>query len=316
MLQQTTVKAVIPYYKKWVKRFPDMKTLACARRQTVLNCWQGLGYYARAHNIHRAAAVFLKEHKGEIPREEKILSIIPGFGPYTTGAVLSIAFGQDHIIVDANVRRVVQRLMAKEKFLGIKGEQAIHAYLLQRRSRRKMGTFNQALMELGALVCRSREPLCGSCPLRRYCKAYQKGVQELIPAVKKKSLKKLDAVIAVIQYKGKFFIQQRPASGLFAGLWEFPGGKMEKGESQRKALAREIKEEIGAELKSARYLTSFTHYYTQFKVTLKVWACRIDPLPVSDNTHRWASHRQLPSFPMPSGSARIVEFIKRMKGQT
>ncbi len=311
MLQQTTVKAVIPYYHKWIKRFPDPRALARARRQTVLNAWQGLGYYARAHNLHRAARIFVEEFGGKIPSSADALRAVPGFGPYTMGAVLSIAFNQDQMIVDANVRRVVQRLLAQEIPVGSKGDQKIHDYLGPRRAPRNMATFNQALMELGALVCRSQEPLCGICPLRAHCRAYAKGVQEIIPAKRKTSLKAVDAVIAVIEHKGKYFIQQRPSLGLFAGLWEFPGGKIEKRESPRRALKREVREELGAEVGQAEYLTSFTHYYTQFKATLRVWSCTVKPLPATGPSRRWASLRQLNSFPMPSGSARIVEYLQK-----
>jgi len=311
MLQQTTVKAVIPYYQKWIKRFPDLHALDRARRQTVLNAWQGLGYYARAHNLHRAAKIFVKEYGGMIPPSPDALRAVPGFGPYTMGAVLSIAFNRDEMIVDANVRRVVQRLLGEEIPAGTKGDQKIHGYLGPRRAPRNMATFNQALMELGALVCRSREPLCGTCPLRAHCRAYAKGVQEIIPAKRKTSLKAVDAVIAVIEHKGKYFIQQRKPTGLFAGLWEFPGGKIERNETPRRALKREVREEVGAQVAEAEYLTSFTHYYTQFKATLRVWSCKVKPVPPSGPSCRWASLRQLNSFPMPSGSARIVEYLQK-----
>jgi A/G-specific adenine glycosylase len=229
MLQQTTVNAVIPYYERWIKQFPTIQTLAKSRLQKVLKLWQGLGYYQRAKNLHRSAKIICREHDGGIPDRPELLKTLPGFGPYTVGAVLSIAFNKRFSIIDANVRRVVMRLLALKGEAGLQWDLKISNFLDRVLPQRECGTFNQALMELGALVCRNRQPLCSCCPVENYCRACKKGVQELIPAVKKGVFVPVEAVVAVIEKDGRYLIQKRPSQGLLADLWEFPGGKIESG---------------------------------------------------------------------------------------
>ncbi len=161
-------------------------------------------------------------------------------------------------------------------------------------------------MEMGALVCRSKEPVCILCPVRRYCRAYAQGKQEIIPEPKKRIIKDVQAVIAIIEKDGKYFIQKRPAKGLLADLWEFPGGKIEAGEGKQKALARELKEELGVGLKTAKHLFDVTHFYTQFRVKLSVFRVEAAPNPKADAVHKWVSLKAIRQYPMPSGSAKIV----------
>ena len=165
MLQQTTVNTVIAYYERWIKTFPTIHDLAKAPLQTVLKQWQGLGYYNRAKNLHKAAIVLVNEHKGILPKDPQIIRSLPGFGPYTTGSVLSIAYDIPLTIIDANVRRVVMRLLALPGEADTKQDPKVNEFLLKVLPARGAGDFNQALMELGALVCRAKEPLCISCPV-------------------------------------------------------------------------------------------------------------------------------------------------------
>ena len=307
MLQQTTVNAVIDRYKKWIKTFPDMKSIARAPRQKILKEWQGLGYYQRARNLHDSAKIIQKEFNGTIPVEADILRTLPGFGPYTVGAVLSIAFGIRSPIIDANVRRVVLRQ------LGVQGEKEstqrkmIYQFLEKNLPDQNPGDFNQALMEVGALICRHKEPICNLCPIKSSCKAYEKNLQEIIPMPRAKAIKKINAVVGIIEDKGRIFIQKRPPHGLLADMWEFPGGKVEKKETTRQALRREIREELNASVKSMEHFMNVRHYYTQFAVSLDVWKCRLSSLPRGDRMHRWVKRNQLRDFPMPSGSAKIVD---------
>lgn len=307
MLQQTTVSAVIPYYKRWIQAFPNMKSVAKAPLQKVLKVWQGLGYYQRAKNIHKSAKILCDVHKAKIPQNAETLKKLPGFGPYTTGAVLSIAFDQRYPIIDANVRRVLMRQLAFKGRADTSQDSRILEFLNHVMPHKEMSIFNQALMELGALVCRNREPLCLNCPVRLTCKAYEKGIQEIIPTPKKVIIKDIEAVVAVIERNGRFFIQKRSSNGLLADLWEFPGGKIEKGESPRQALLREMTEEIGTTVTSAKHIMNVRHFYTRFRVNLHVWSCRLNKYPVQDKTHKWVSMRDLSKYPLPSGSARIVE---------
>jgi A/G-specific adenine glycosylase len=307
MLQQTTVNAVIPYYQRWLERFPTIKHVAKAPLQKILKIWQGLGYYQRAKNIHKCANMVCQEYKGKIPSTAEELKKLPGFGPYTIGAVLSIAFDKRHPIIDANVRRVVMRQLALKGKALPEQDPAILEFLEKVLPQKGINIFNQALMELGAMVCRSRQPACLICPVKGTCQAYIKGIQEIIPEPKKSVTKDVEAVIAVIERDNKFFIQKRDSKGLLADLWEFPGGKIEKGETAYQALCREVREELRVELVSAKPLMNVKHFYTQFRVNLNVFECQPKTYPSEDATHKWVSRQNLTKYPMPSGSAKIVE---------
>jgi len=315
MLQQTTVQTVIPYYKAWMKRFPDMKALNRAPLQKVLNAWQGLGYYQRAQNLHRAAAIIIRDHGGRIPRNPTLLRRLPGFGPYTTAAVLSQAFDLAHPAVDANVRRVGMRLLGMKSEASVSIDRGLIKWLEPLLPERGAGIFNQAMMELGALICRPKNPACLRCPLIDFCKAFRTGEQEIIPRPRYQSTKMIQAVIAVITHQSKHLIQKRPEKGLLAGLWEFPGGKVQAGESRKNALRREIKEELGLELKSFTYLTQVTHAYTQYRVTLHAFQCSLERRPsFPRESYRWVTLTGMRRFPMPSGSVKIVRFLENARG--
>jgi A/G-specific adenine glycosylase len=307
MLQQTTVNAVIAYYERWIKYFPTIHDLARAPLQTVLKQWQGLGYYNRAKNLHKAAFSLINEHKGTLPKDPQVIRSLPGFGPYTTGSVLSIAYDIPLTIIDANVRRVVMRLLALPGFADTKQDKNINEFLLKVLPKKQVGDFNQALMELGALVCRAKEPVCISCPVSKYCQAYKTSKQQIIPQTKKKVIKDIQAVIAIIKKGNNYFIQKRPSKGLLADLWEFPGGKIESGESKKNALIRELNEELGVQVKSLKHLFDVKHFYTQFRVNLSVFTCSLGQEPKTDATHRWVGFKDFSKYPMPSGSAKIIE---------
>ena len=307
MLQQTTVNAVIPHFERWLLVFPTVDHLARAPLQKVLAQWQGLGYYNRARNLHKAAQSMVSQHKGRVPIDPIVARKLPGFGPYTVGAVLSIAYDQKLPIIDANVRRVVMRLLAVEGEADTRQDQKVLEFLLTVLPDTNIGDFNQALMELGALVCRSKEPVCIQCRVSRYCCAYKAGKQEIIPKPKKRVVKDIEAVIAIIEKDGKYFIQKRPSKGLLADLWEFPGGKLEAGESHKQALIREANEELGITPQSVKHLFDVQHFYTQFRVKLSVWKFEPTTLPDVDQTHKWIAPKDFSKYPMPSGSAKIVE---------
>jgi len=201
MLQQTTVPAVIPYYKKWLKLFPDVKSLSRAPLQKVLKAWQGLGYYQRAKNLHLAARAICHKFRGKIPSDYGELKNLPGFGPYTAAAVASFAFNKPYPVVDANVRRVLMRLMGLRSEAGAKNDKALLRFLEPFLPLKKMGIFNQAMMELGSQVCRPKNPLCLLCPVREFCRAFKEGTQEIIPFPKKRAYRKVEAVVGIIQRK-------------------------------------------------------------------------------------------------------------------
>ncbi|HQP10109.1 MAG TPA: A/G-specific adenine glycosylase [Candidatus Omnitrophota bacterium] len=313
MLQQTTVNTVIPYYQRWLSEFPTAEHVAKAPLRKVLRLWQGLGYYTRAKNIHKSAKILCASYGGKIPDDPQELKELPGFGPYTVGAVLSIAFDQRQPIIDANVRRVIMRVLALKGPAEGSQDKKILAFLDREMPDKDLRTFNQALMELGALVCRNHNLLCGVCPVKPQCSAYKKGIQEIIPQPKKKIIKDIHAAVGILRRGDKYLVQKRPAGGLLGDLWEFPGGKIEHGELPTTALRRELKEELNVEVKNLRHLMDLKHFYTQFRVHLRVFSC--DPL--SDvRTHkdrRWLTVGHLRKYPMPSGSARILDRLARIK---
>jgi A/G-specific adenine glycosylase len=311
MLQQTTVPAVIPYYERWMKVFPDIRSLARAPLRKVLREWQGLGYYQRARNLHEAAKIVVRDHRGKLPPEEAALRRLPGFGPYTAAAVLSIAFGRPEPVIDANVRRVLMRLRALRGRAEARLDKDLRPFLDRVFPAAAAGDFNQALMELGALVCRGRSPQCLACPVRSFCRAAREGIQETIPLPKKLGIEKIEVVVAVIEKDGRVLLQERPAGGLLAGLWEFPGGKVEPGEGLTAALRREIREELGAGLTAIRRLTTVRHAYTRFEATLHAFGGRVDDRDLKlGPRRRWVPLKSVRRYPLPSGSVKIVDFLE------
>ncbi len=314
MLQQTTVQAVIPYYNRWLKLFPDVKTLSEAPLQKVLKAWQGLGYYQRAKHLHQAANIIMETHEGQIPREYEDLKRLPGFGPYTIAALLSFAYDEPYPVMDANVRRVMMRLMSMHRKASPKNDKELFRFVTPLLPKKRMGTYNQALMELGALICRPKNPLCLLCPVSRFCQAYKSGEQEIIPHPRKRSYKKIEAVVGIVQKQGKFLIQKRPSNGLLADLWEFPGGKIKKNEKPEEALRREIKEELGTDTTLGELLTTVQHSYTQFQVKLYAFSCSLESEPrASKKSLRWVTLKGMRRFPFPSGSARIIKCLEEGK---
>jgi A/G-specific adenine glycosylase len=316
MLQQTTVQAVIPYYKKWMKLFPDIRTLSEAPLQHVLCTWQGLGYYQRAKNLHKASKIIGERYEGRIPQKYEDLMRIPGFGPYTTAAVLSFAFDKPYPVMDANVRRVSMRLMRMHRKASPKNDRELLRYLAPILPQKSMGIFNQALMELGSLICKPKNPLCLLCPISEYCESFKKGEQEIIPQLKKRTYSKIEAVVGIIKERGKYLIQKRPSTGLLADLWEFPGGKIKTNEKPEEALKREIKEELGTEATPGELLITVQHAYTQFRVKLYAYLCSIDSEPLlREKNHRWVTLKSIRNFPLPSGSVKIVKYLEERERQ-
>ena len=311
MLQQTVASTVLPYYERWLGRFPDMETLSRASRQEVLKAWEGLGYYQRATNLLQAARTMCRKNDCTVPDRYEDLIALPGFGPYTAAAVLSIAYGQPFPVLDANVRRVVMRLAG----VHARYTSQIHKILSQQLGAifppENGGDFNQAMMELGALVCRPRNPSCLLCPIQRFCQAFKRGEQEVIPLPRSRDFRKIETVVGIIKHGRRYLIQKRPPRGLLAGLWEFPGGKKERRETLRDSLRRELREELSVEVKKEKLLLKVRHAYTRFQVTLFAFECELaGPPELKKGIHRWVSLRAIKNYPFPSGSAKIVRFLE------
>ena len=303
MLQQTRVETVIPYYKRWMAELPTLQRLAEADQDQILNLWEGLGYYRRALNLHKASKMVLEQYEGRIPADVKSLESLAGIGRYTAGAIASIAFDQPAPILDGNIRRVFSRLFDidtplqrsdTEKELWQIAEDLVPA--------EKPGEFNQALMELGALICLPKNPSCQDCPLSDDCLAFKNQVQAFRPVRKEKvPLPHLQVTAAIIRKKGKYLLTKRPEEGLLGGMWEFPGGKQEENETLPETLIREIEEELGAAIEVGNNIGHYHHAYTHYKVTLHAFECRLisDNLQLNYHTDlAWVPARSLGDYPM------------------
>jgi A/G-specific adenine glycosylase len=304
MLQQTRVETVIPYFERWMKLFPTIDALAAAPLGDILAAWEGLGYYGRARNLHEAARIVVSHFGGQLPRDLRKLRSLPGIGRYTAGAIASIAFGLDVPALDGNIRRVLSRLFdISEPVQSPAGEKILWELAGANLPPGQAGDYNQALMELGALICTPRSPDCGHCPLSAQCKSFQSGNQEFRPVLRARTaIPHHTVTAAVIQREGKVLITQRPLDGLLGGLWEFPGGKLQAGESLQDCLVREIQEELGVKIQVGEKFGSFNHAYTHFRVTLHAFLCCIEngsePIPIQAKDLRWVSPGELAAFPM------------------
>jgi len=303
MLQQTRVETVIPYFERWMKRFPTISSLAQASQQEVLSEWEGLGYYSRARNLHQAARIIAADSDGQLPQDIDQLRQLPGIGRYTAGAIASIAFNQDVAVLDGNVRRVLARVFN----VGIPAKSSAGENQLWHLAQENLvpgsaGNYNQAVMELGALICTPRQPRCDACPISALCTAYSLGIQEERPVKEPKpALPHYLVSSAVIQQDHQVLIAQRPPAGLLGGMWEFPGGKVEPGEDLVEGLKREICEELGVDIRVGASLGVYQHAYTHFRVTLHAFLCELNgsmPQSLYHDQIKWSRVASLNEYPM------------------
>jgi len=302
MLQQTQVDTVSPYFERWMARFPTLEALAAASEQEVLALWEGLGYYSRARNLWRAARQ-VWEAGGQMPRTAADLALLPGVGRYTAAAIASMAFGQDEAALDGNIRRVLAwvfnvTLPARSP----EGERQLWALAQQHLPPGRAGDYNQALMDLGSQICTPRAPACLVCPLQALCQAAALGLQAERPVMSARPPVPLWTVTAAVIWRAdRVLIARRPSRGLLGGLWEFPGGKLEPGETLPEGLRREIAEELAVEIAVGAELGVYRHAYTHFKVVLHAFACTLvtgEPQPQVASELCWALPAELPDFPM------------------
>lgn len=277
MLQQTRVDTVVPYYERWMMRFPTLTHLAQSDIGEVYRVWEGLGYYSRARNLHRTAQMLTIEYRGVFPHTKKDLMRLPGIGAYSAAAIASIVFDQREYVLDGNVRRVLARVFNVEQPLGSAISEKVFAELAARHlPSQAAGDHNQALMELGATVCRPRQPVCCACPVNDICQANIQGLQTLRPVARsKRSIPHHIVVAGVIRQRGSVLVARRPANGLLGGLWEFPGGKQQPGEDFSQALIRELDEELAVRITVGAELGVYRHAYTHFRITLHAFECEL-----------------------------------------
>jgi len=319
MLQQTQVTTVAPYYERFLQRFPTLADLATAPLDDVLKAWEGLGYYARARNLHAAARQVMADYGGRLPASYAALRQLPGLGDYTAGAVASIAFGERVPAVDGNVKRVLARLLAVTDHV-TRGAAArrLRAIAAELTPPDRPGDFNQALMELGATLCTPTSPRCLLCPAQTECDGLAQGVQESLPV---KSLRRVlphyDVTAAIIRRDdGCLLIAQRKPEAMLGGLWEFPGGKCQPGESLLDCLRREIREELGVEIEVGRQLATIRHSYTHFRISLHVFeCCHLDrePQALDCADWRWVWPTDLQNFAFPVTDQKIIQMLAQNK---
>ncbi|MCS6771748.1 MAG: A/G-specific adenine glycosylase [Kiritimatiellae bacterium] len=315
MLQQTRVDTVIPYYKKFVSRFPSVQRLARASRDEVLKAWEGLGYYSRARNLHAAAQMIVEKHAGRFPRDLESIRNLPGIGPYTAAAIGSIAFGIRAAAVDGNVVRVLARLTGFEGDLSRSANHIKVAKMAEELLDPKQpGAFNEALMELGATCCTPRNPDCPACPWGRWCAARELGRPEDFP--RRKRAKRIPhrevGAGVVFRRDGRLLIAKRKPGEMLGGLWEFPGGTRECGETIEACIARELKEELDIEVAVGPRLATVYHAFSHFTMDLHAHTCRIlkgTPRPVHCADWRWVSLSELDQFAFGRADQKIIETL-------
>jgi A/G-specific adenine glycosylase len=315
MLQQTQVKTVLSYFQRFLSAFPNVDRLAGADLQEVLKVWEGLGYYTRARNLHRAAHVVAKHFGGIIPANWEGFRQLPGVGDYIAAAVLSISYNQPYAAVDGNVKRVLARLLKIEPPVNqSRGSAIIKAAADTLLDRRNPGVFNQALMELGAVVCRPRRPACDRCPLQAQCSGFRDGCVDAYPRrVTRNPGPTHQIAVAVVYRQEQILITRRPRDGLLGGLWEFPGGKIKTGENPARACLREIKEEVNLDVAIVAHLTQVKHAYTHFSVVMEVFRCRYVSGKVKlkgPEDFRWVPLEALKRFPFPKANLKFMHLLE------
>jgi A/G-specific adenine glycosylase len=314
LAQQTQLATVLPYYQKFLARFPNVRVLAQARLTTVLKVWEGAGYYARARNLHRAAREIVTRFDGKIPRDVNTLLSLPGIGPYSARALASIAFGADEPALDGNGMRVLCRVFAlRGNPKTARVNRRLWHLARELIPRGRAGAFNQALMDLGATICTPRNPQCDACPLSRACEAKRLGIQWQLPTpARKKKLPHYDVAAGIIWKDGRILISRRPEEGLLGGLWEFPGGKPEEGEDLPSACAREIREELGVRVRVGAEYVAVEHRYSHFAITLHAFTCqylRGQPRALQVADWKWVHPRDLRKYAFPAANRKIIELL-------
>ena len=316
MLQQTQVTTVLPYFDRWMKTLPSVKALAEADEELLLKLWEGLGYYSRVRNLQKAARMIMEKHDGVFPSDFDAILALPGIGRYTAGAISSIAFQQDKPVVDGTVIRVLSRI---DNFKEDVRKNASYfwdraeALIPKGRAR----DFNQGMMELGALICTPKSPKCAACPVRDHCLALQEGTVELLPNKGPAKPKvKIQVVIVILEKEGKIFVQKRHEKGLMGGLWEFPGGKVEPGETLEAALEREVREETGFGFENLRFFMNLQHAYTRYLVDLNCYLAEpkgdLGALTAASES-RWVSAEELKAMAFPAANVKILDrYLKHL----
>ncbi len=306
MLQQTRVEAVKGYFTRFIKELPDVESLACVDDEKLMKLWEGLGYYNRARNLKKAAVEMIQQYDGKVPKGYNLLIELSGIGPYTAGAVASIAFGEAVPAVDGNVLRVVMRLLGSyEDITQNKVKRSLEEQIRRIMPKKHAGDFNQALMELGAIVCLPNgKPLCEECPLQDICMAKQKGIQMELPVKPVKKKRKIEEkTVFILKYQGRIALAKRPKDGVLADMWEFPNvqGKMEW--EQVSGLLSEY----GIEVQKIEKVEEKKHIFTHLEWHMRGFYVVCESIP--DNTKfQWVNERErAEKYALPTAMSQFAE---------
>lgn len=324
MLQQTQIDTVIPYYKRFLALFPTINHLANAPLDAVLKMWEGLGYYSRARNLHKAAQMVSKEFQGVFPSDITKLQLLAGVGRYTAGAIASISFDISTPVLDGNVIRVFSRWFdLEDDVTQTKVKNRLWEIAEELVPEKRAGDYNQALMELGQKICRPKNPHCEACPVQKFCKAYANGTQAKRPVKKKRApIPHYDVAAGIIRDEnGRLLIAQRPMNGLLGGLWEFAGGKQEKGETLPECLKRELHEEMAIEVEVGVLFVTVKHAFTHFKITLHAYECRYlgamddydEPQTLECENWAWVTENELEKYSFGKADRVVIQAILERK---
>lgn len=308
MLQQTQVKTVIPYYERFMENFPTVYDLAAADEQFVLKEWEGLGYYSRARNLHEAAKEVVQSYGGKLPRDGKALESLKGIGPYTRGAIMSIAYNKPEPAVDGNVMRVYSRLLKIEEDITEYRTKKIFDDVVRKTiSKKDARHFNQAIMELGALICTPRQPKCDVCPIRSHCLAYEAGIQQYLPNRKKQPKQRVIsyATVLIVSKNYEVIIEQRPENGLLANMWQFPMINIDDIGTDH--IEHYLYAEYGIPINDLVKKDTLKHIFTHLIWDLTVYVARTDLEKTPDDRLKFISDREIASYPFP------VPHLKMMK---
>lgn len=317
MLQQTRVDQAWPYFERFISEFPTVFDLAKANQQQVLKAWEGLGYYSRARNLHAAAKTIVDEYNGKLPESYDEIIKLKGIGPYSAAAITSIAYGKPNAVVDGNVIRVITRYFGiEEDVRSSKTTKQVQQHVDRLISSEHPADFNQGMMEIGATICKPTNPDCNNCPISYDCVANKTARTDVIPyksPAKKKPHKHIGVGI-IMRNDGKVLIALRPEDAMLGGLWEFPGGKQEKGETIEQTVERELAEELGVEVTAYEESMTLKHVYSHFSITMHAFLCRMisgEPKPKSSQEIRWVEISELEQYPFPKANKKLTEKLMK-----
>ena len=310
MLQQTQVNTVIPYYKKWIKKYPTLKSFKESNFDDVIKIWEGLGYYSRCHNMFNAAKLI----NSTFPNNYDDLINLPGIGDYTAKTILAIAFKKNLVGIDTNLERIGYRILGL-KTKTKRNQKRVVKYLEKNQCTNNPGDYNEALMDLGSSLCKASITYCNQCPLKNICKAYASSSPILYPTPKvRKKIPIYDVAVSVIEYKNKILITKRLNKNFLPGLWEFPGGKIEKNETAIETIVREVKEETNLTVSNPIFLGNIKHKYSHFGVNISLFISfpkSIKSLNLSQE-YRWIRMKDILNYPLPKANHKMLDILKKL----